>query len=53
MNSILWKYDKDLGWAYFCPNCKTFVCSGEICDKCGYELNWDNKIEYKGKVKWD
>jgi uncharacterized protein (DUF983 family) len=51
--SILWKYDSELGIAYFCPNCKTFVCAGDKCRKCGQELDWDNKVQHKGKVKWE
>lgn len=52
--NILWKYDSELGYAYFCPSCKVFICSHEEkCDKCGEKLNWDNKDEYKGKVKWN
>jgi hypothetical protein len=51
--SILWKYDLILGWAYFCPSCKLFLCSGEGPCKCGQEIDWKNKVEYKGKVKWN
>jgi len=52
--SILWKYDRILGWAYFCPSCKLFLCSGEgPCKSCGQEIDWENQIEYKGKVKWN
>ena len=52
--NVLWKYDNELGIAFFCPNCKTFVCSGAgPCHKCGQELDWNNKKEYKGPVKWD
>jgi len=51
--NILWKYDNDLGIAYFCPKCKVFTCShGDECNKCGQELEWNNKDEYEGRVKW-
>jgi len=52
IRNVLWKYDSELGIAYFCPSCKTFVCSLGKCQKCGQDLNWDEKDEYKGKVKW-
>ncbi|MFA6941444.1 MAG: hypothetical protein WCQ54_10800 [Clostridiaceae bacterium] len=50
---VLWKYDSELGIAYFCPNCKNFICSGHNCQKCEQELDWDNKVQYKGKFKWE
>lgn len=25
MKAALWKYDKDLGIAFFCPDCKKFL----------------------------
>lgn len=53
--NVLWKYDKELGIAYFCPVCKTFICIDK-CRNCGTEVNWSDtgnpKYEYKGKVKW-
>lgn len=52
VKNILWKYDSELGWAYFCPNCKKFLCGHEKKCECGQEINWDNKVEYRGKVKW-
>lgn len=54
MKSILWKYDSELGYANFCPNCKLFLCGGssQTKCKCGQELDWNNQVEYKGKVKW-
>lgn len=52
MKSILWKYDSELGIAFFCPECKTFICGGKTCSKCGQELDWSNKVQYKGRVKW-
>lgn len=51
---ILWKYDKELGIAYFCPHCKVFQCSGQgPCDKCGGKINWDKEEKYEGRVKWE
>ena len=38
-----------------CPNCKLFLCGGNnqtMC-KCGQEIDWDNEVEYKGRVKWN
>jgi hypothetical protein len=29
IKNILWKYDNELGIAYFCPNCKVFLCDNE------------------------
>ena len=53
VKSILWKYDSELGWAYFCPKCKLFLCSGKgPCKSCGQEIDWKNQVEYKGRVKW-
>ena len=52
VKNILWKYDSKLGIAYFCPNCKKFLCSSEENCECGQEINWDKKEEYKGKIKW-
>lgn len=53
IKNILWKYDSELGIAYFCPNCKKFLCdsSKKKCE-CGQEINWVKKDEYKGPVKW-
>ncbi|PHV69178.1 hypothetical protein CS063_01435 [Sporanaerobium hydrogeniformans] len=49
----LWKYDNELGVAYFCPHCKTFICdSHPICKHCGFEVDWNKEQEFKGKVKW-
>ena len=53
MKSILWKYDRILGWAYFCPNCKLFLCGHEGTCECGQEIDWNNEVQYKGKVKWN
>ncbi len=54
IKNILWKYDSELGWAYFCPSCKKFLCcSSDIKCECGQEINWNKQDEYKGKVKWN
>lgn len=53
MKGILWKYDSELGIAYFCPHCRTFVCTREKCRTCGQESDWHNKVRYKGRVKWN
>lgn len=52
VENILWKYDSELGWAYFCPNCKKFLCCHEKKCECGQEISWDNPVQYKGNVKW-
>lgn len=50
----LWKEDIELGIAYFCPHCKVFQCSGKgQCTKCSGEIDWNRKIQYLGKVKWE
>lgn len=49
--NVLWKYDSELGWAYFCPNCKKFLNGEKKCD-CGKEIDWSHSVQYKGKVKW-
>lgn len=52
---MLWKHDKELGIAYFCTICKTFVCDGrQNCQHCGQALEWRRSgTEYKGKVYWE
>lgn len=52
VKSILWKYDSELGYAYFCPNCKLFLCTHVEKCKCGQEIDWSKPVQYKGKVKW-
>ena len=50
--AALVKLDKELGYAYFCPDCKRFICTSGKC-KCGTEIDLDLPvIPYKGKVKW-
>lgn len=50
--AALEKIDKELGYAYFCPDCKRFVCVSGKC-KCGTEVDLNlPKIRYEGKVKW-
>lgn len=52
MKAALWKYDKELGFAFFCPDCKKFACKSGKCE-CGtwIDLNLP-KIAYSGKVKF-
>lgn len=50
--AILWKYDSELGIAYFCSKCKTFICGGDTCINCSTPINWNKKIKYNGKVHW-
>ena len=50
--AALWKYDTDLGIAFFCPDCKRFICSSGKC-KCGTEINLNKpKKKYSGKIRW-
>jgi len=49
--NVLWKYDNELGIAYFCPNCKRFICGEEVCE-CGQELDYNKPKKYTGKVKF-
>mgnify|MGYP001414010227 CR=1 FL=1 len=51
--AAIWKYDNELGIAYFCPDCKRFICSSGKC-KCGNYVDLDlPKKQYKGKVNWN
>lgn len=46
------KEDKELGYAFFCPDCKRFVCVSGKC-KCGTSIDLSlPKIKYTGSVKW-
>lgn len=48
----VWKEDKNLGIAFFCSNCKRFVCSSGSCD-CGKYVDINlPKRKYNGPVKW-
>lgn len=51
---LLVKEDPELGYAYFCPACKRFLCgSADYCIFCGQPLDWEaEKVTYNGKVKW-
>jgi len=50
---LLIKDDSLDGWIYICPNCKTYICGGKQCFKCGQELDWGMKaIAYKGKYQY-
>ena len=49
---VLWKYDNDLGIAYFCPHCKVFQCTGKgPCTECGGYIDWSRTQRYDGKVR--
>lgn len=51
--AALMKQDKELGYAYFCPTCKRFICVSGKC-KCGTEVDLElPKIKYEGKVRWE
>ena len=52
--NLLVKRDPELGYAYFCPICKHFLCSTvETCPFCGQSLDWEaEKTLYNGPVKW-
>ena len=50
---VLYKEDRELGYAYFCPHCKKFQCTGkESCTQCGGRINWKKSTPYFGRVKW-
>lgn len=49
--AALWRYDKELGIAFFCPGCKRFMCFSGKCE-CGSEIDISlPKTKYTGKVK--
>ena len=49
--AALWKYDRELGIAYFCPDCKKFICVSGTCE-CGAEIDLSlPALKYTGKVK--
>lgn len=51
---VLVKSDKYLGYAFFCPHCKTFQCLGYgPCTKCHVEIDWSNEVDYEGEVNWN
>ena len=50
---VLWKEDKELGIAYFCPHCKIFQCTGRgPCTECEGNIEWNKKQRYKGVVRF-
>lgn len=50
---VLWKYDRELGIAYYCPYCKAFQCTGSgSCTVCGGEIDWEHSVKYSGKVNY-
>ena len=51
MLKALWKYDKELGIAYFCPKCKRFICMN-YCYNCKEKVDTSNAEKYDGRVKW-
>lgn len=51
--AAVWKYDNELGTAYFCSKCHRFVCSNGLCD-CGADIDLNlPKEQYHGKVNWE
>lgn len=43
---VLKKSDREYGWIYLCPTCKSFICSGSKCFECGQLVKWpDLRIE--------
>ena len=53
MKPILIKPDRELGYAYFCPHCKSFQCLGEgPCTVCGKLIDWTHSVPYEGRVRW-
>lgn len=52
MKAPLWKFDSILGYAYFCPKCKRFICASGKC-KCGAKVDLSLPAKrYTGKVRW-
>ena len=52
MKAALKKYDRELGIAFFCPDCKKFVCVSGKCE-CGSEIDLSlPAAAYQGKVKF-
>ena len=51
MLKALWKEDKELGIAYFCPKCKTFICT-DYCYKCKEKIDTDNAEKSTDRIKW-
>jgi hypothetical protein len=53
MKAALQKYDREVGTAFFCPNCKRYICVSGKC-KCGTEIDLSlPKIKYTGIVVFD
>lgn len=51
---VLWKYDGELGIAYFCPHCKVFQCTGKgNCTKCKGKIDWKISRKYTGRTYWN
>ncbi|WP_394884964.1 hypothetical protein [Clostridium butyricum] len=52
VKDILWKYDDELGIAYFCPMCKKFLCGNENKCSCGQKINWSSPKKSNSKIQW-
>lgn len=55
---LLVKEDAELGYAFFCPRCKTWEHTGGLfgdrCRQCGQLLDYKaSRTEYHGKVRWE
>lgn len=50
---ILWTYDQELGIAYFCPHCNSFLCDStkSVCT-CGGEIDWKQKEYSNVDIQW-
>lgn len=52
---VLVKPDKEYGWIYACPHCKTvqYVCKGvKQCLACRQMIDFRKSDKYTGKVQW-
>ena len=51
--AAVWKYDKELGIAYFCSHCKHFVCASGMC-QCGAVIDLElPKKRFRGRVYFE
>lgn len=51
--AAVWKYDKELGIAYFCSHCKHFVCASGMC-QCGTMIDLElPKKRFRGRVYFE
>ena len=51
MLKALWKEDSELGVAYFCSKCKTFICT-DYCYKCKEKIDMNNAEKSTDRIKW-